>query len=86
MSYEDLEAARLKRLQKEADKASKSKRGRKRKGEAKKECIPGVVVDAVQSEAPELATYAVQADVPQPKDDVGALGPCPGRAPIARMW
>jgi hypothetical protein len=85
MSYEDLEAARLKRLQKEADKASKGKRGWKRNGEAKKKCISGVV-DAVQSEALGLPTYALQANEPQPEGDVGVLGPCPGRAPIARMW
>jgi hypothetical protein len=59
MSYEDLEAARSKRLQKETDKASKSTRGRKCKGEAKKACISDLVVDTVQSEAPELATYVV---------------------------
>jgi len=86
MSYEDLEAARLKRLQKEADKASKSKRRRKRKGETKKACISGVVVDAVQSEASKFAAYALQANEPQPEGDVGVLGPYPGRAPIARMW
>jgi hypothetical protein len=86
MSYEDLEAARLKRLQKEADKASKSKRGRKRKDEAKKACISGVVVDVVQSEASEFATCALQVNEPRHEDDVGVLSPCPSRAPIARMW
>jgi len=86
ISYEDLEAVRLKRLQKEADKASKSKRGQRRKGEAKKACISGVVVDDVQSGAPGLATYALQANEQQPEYDIGVLDPCPGRAPTARMW
>jgi hypothetical protein len=57
--YEDLEAARSKRFQKEADKTSKNKRGQKRTGEAENACISGVVVDAVRSEAPEVATYAL---------------------------
>jgi hypothetical protein len=86
MSYEDLEAARSTRLQKETDKASKSSWGRKRKGKARKACMSGLVVDAVQSEALELPTYALQANEPQPVDDVGVIGPCPGKAPIARMW
>ena len=86
MSYEDLEAARSQRLQKEVDKASKSSRGRKRKGKAKKACMSGLAFDAVQREALELPTYALQARETRPVDDVGVISPCPGKAPIARMW
>lgn len=65
MSYENLEAAILKRLQKEADdKASKSRRRRKCKGEAKKAWLWVVVKDVVRSEVPRLTPHAIQADVP----------------------
>jgi hypothetical protein len=54
MSYENLEATRIERIKKQADKAAKSKWRQKRKGGAEKSCMSGTRVGAVQIEAPEL--------------------------------
>lgn len=73
MSYEDLEAARARRKE-EGDKAAKKKPGRKRKGGAKKTRM------AEASQA-----MPQQAEM-QPGNLISPLAPCPGRAPVARMW
>lgn len=86
MSFEDLEAARAKRAEKEASKAAKNKRGGKRKGGtgAQGTCIPGTAAEAAQIEAREPADVALQVAGTQAEDSL--LAPCPGRAPVAQMW
>jgi hypothetical protein len=53
VSYEDLEVARAKRAEKEADKAARSSRGRKRKG------MQGSAEGSAQAETQEPASTAI---------------------------
>ena len=86
MSYEDLEAARAKRAEREASKATKNKRGGKCKGgtRARGTCMLGTAAEAAQIEAREPADITLQ--VAGTEADDSLLAPCPGRAPVAQMW
>jgi hypothetical protein len=86
MSYEDLEAARAKRQEKEAGKADKQKRGRKRKQKAGKTHVSDASVQAVRTCAPELTGTSLPVVGTPFESDVSLLAPCPGKAPVARMW
>jgi hypothetical protein len=86
MSYEDLEAARAKRKEKEAGKLDKQKRGRKRKQEAEKTHASDASVQAVGTGAPELTGTSLQVVSTPFEGDDNLLAPCPGKAPVARMW
>lgn len=70
MSYEDLEGARKKRLEKESSIATtKSKRARKRKAQDEAEALPDGSIAVTESR--------IEGDT---------LAPCPGNAPAAQMW
>ena len=86
MSYEDLEAARSKRAEKEASRVTKNKRGGKRKGGigAQGTCMPETIAEAVQIEARGPADVTLQVAWTRAEDSL--LTPCPGRAPVAQMW
>lgn len=84
MSYEDLEAARAKRVEKEADKAARKKRGRKRKGRVQEASLLGTAEGVAQAETQEPA--GILSTVYATRLENGVLAPCPGRAPVARMW
>lgn len=81
MSYEDLFEARAKRAEKDARKAAKKQR-RKRKGEEE------AVLDAT-FQSP-LLTAAESADdallMAQAQHTAAPIPPCPGAAPVARMY
>ena len=80
MSYEDLAEARANRTEKEANKAARKTRGRKRKG--------GKQQVGMQETASEglLAATAQSVMVAQSEYVAGPIAPCPGAAPVARMW
>ncbi|KAM0714733.1 hypothetical protein Q7P37_009750 [Cladosporium fusiforme] len=84
MSYEDLAAARVKRSEKEANKAAKKARGRKRKG--------GKQQMGMQNTAPGGPVVGTAQSVSGPPTAAqshfiaGPIAPCPGAAPVARMW
>jgi hypothetical protein len=86
MSYEDLEAARAKRQEKEAGKADKQKRGRKRKQNAEKTCISDTRAETAAMGMSELAGNSFRVVGTPFEGDASLLGPCPGKAPVARMW
>lgn len=79
MSYEDLTEARAKRTEKEANKAARKTRGRKRKGGKQQ-----VGMQETASEGP-LAATAQSVMVAQSEYVAGPITPCPGAAPVARM-
>lgn len=86
MSYEDLEAARVKRQEKEAGKADKQKRGRKRKQNVEKTCISDTRVETAAIGMPRLAGNSFHV-VGTPVEGVASLlAPCHGNAPVAQMW
>ena len=77
ISFEDLEAARAKRDEKEAKKSAKKKqtRGRKRKG----------TEDADRTSAEtSLESSEIYAVGAEPSEN--SIPQCPGKAPVARMW
>jgi hypothetical protein len=86
MSYEDLEAVRAKRAEKEASKVTKNKRGGKRKSGTRLQgtCMSETTAEAAQTEAREPADVTLQVAGTQAGDSL--LAPCPGRAPVAQMW
>lgn len=86
MGFEDLEAARTKRAEVEASKtAKKNTRGRKRKGRAKS--VDEQVSEVETARSNEVAALAgISAQVMWPQSGGCFTAPCPGRAPIARMW
>ncbi|KAM0703962.1 hypothetical protein Q7P35_008968 [Cladosporium inversicolor] len=86
MSYEDLEAARVKRQEKEAGKADKKKRGRKRKQNAEKTCISETRVEIAAMGMSESAGNSLNVVGIPFESDASLLAPCPGKAPVARMW
>lgn len=88
MSYEDLVAARAARLQKEADKTARTKQGRKRKGRVQPTCVQGTAEETAEgsAQAETQETTNVLLQVAGTQFENGMLAPCPGRAPVARMW
>jgi len=86
MSYEDLAAARTKRMEKEASESAKKKpRGRKRKGGAQVTNVQGTGTEtASPDEGLVLSSVPTQAIGTEPMEGLSA--PCLGRAPVARMW
>jgi hypothetical protein len=86
MSYEDLAAARTKRMEKEASKSARRKtRGRKRKGRAQVTNVKGTGTEtASPDEVLVLSSVPTQVIGTEPMEGLSA--PCLGRAPVARMW
>ncbi|SLM36123.1 hypothetical protein LPUS_05564 [Lasallia pustulata] len=88
MSYEDLEEARAKRVDKEAAKEAKGKgkRGRKRKSAALEADTPepnAKVVRMSEAPAPTRASVVQMSGTPVAEDEIV---PEPWRAPVARMY
>lgn len=85
MSFEDLEAARTKRAEVEASKCAKKARGRKRRGGAQETNAQGT-----EKETPRMNGTPVPANLSIQVIGTGSMersiAPCPGRAPVARMW
>lgn len=79
MTCDDLEAARVKRAEKEAaeEAKGKGKRGRKRKSAAPE-------TDAPEPDVSEPTAQVVRMSRTQVAEDAIVPGPC--RAPVARMW
>lgn len=86
MSYEDLEAARAKREEKEAGNANKQRRGRKRKQNAEKTSISDTGLQAAVTVPLELTDDSLQVVETSSGADASLPAPCPGNAPVARMW
>jgi hypothetical protein len=85
MSYEDLQVARAKRAEKEADKAGKKKQGRKRRSRMQETCRQGTAEGAVQAGRQESTGILLQVAETR-REDSSVLAPYPSRAPVARMW
>lgn len=86
MSYEDLEAARVKRKEKEAGKSGKQRRVRKRKQKAEKTCLSSTSVQAAAVRMPELVENLPPVAGTPVERGASLLAPCPGNAPVAQMW
>jgi hypothetical protein len=86
MSYEDLEAARAKRKEKEAGKAAKQKQGRKRKQKAGGTFVSDASVHAAVIGTPELPCNSLMVVRTPFEGGASLLAPCPGNAPVAQMW
>lgn len=85
MSYEDIVRAQKARKENEAkSRTNKRKRG-KRNGEESEACDPGERIEAISIGEPlEQRDNLAQAVEEQYVE--GLLAPCPGRAPVAKMW
>jgi hypothetical protein len=81
MSYEDLVEARAKRAEKDARKIARKQR-RKRSGG--QEVVPDAMLQVPLAAAAESANG--QLWMAEAQYAVAPVPPCPGAAPIARMW
>jgi hypothetical protein len=86
MSYEDLDAARVKRKEKEAGKSGKQRRVQKRKQKAEKTCLSSTSIQAAAVCTPELTENSPPVTGTPVERDANLLAPCPGNAPVAQMW
>lgn len=87
MSYEDLEEARAKRTEQEQGKFGKTKRtrGRKRKDGASKVGEAGMNLEQGHTNRA-LEEISGPMQVAETRRVGGPVAPCPGTAPVARMW
>ena len=86
MSYEDLEAARAKRKEKEAGKSGKQRRVRKHKQKAEKTCLSSTSVQAATMCTSEFVENSPPVTGTPVERGASLLAPCPGNAPVAQMW
>lgn len=89
MSYEDLEEAKAKRAgqaEKSKNVKEKQKGGRKRKDGSPKACKSSANSGARRA-SDSAGMISDESQTTGPRDVVdGPTAPCPGRAPVARMW